>query len=171
MIRIMNRVEGIIVGVLGLCMLALATFQVATRYLLPGYVTSGMEELIVYIFVWAAMIACAERVSRIGHIRADLLLRKLSPRQLRVAELFGAFLSLVLCVGLTWYGAEVVQIAHLIDERSQTGVSFPMWIFYLALPVGAGLMSLRYVDLIYRLAFDYESYCRLLADSPEAPTA
>ena len=169
MIRLLDRIEAGIVGVLGLAMLALAFFQVFARYVLPGFVSSGMEELIVYIFVWAAMLACAERVTGNGHIRADIFLRSLSPRALRLTAMLSAAVSLGMCLGLTWYGAKVVEIAIQIDERSQTGVSFPMWIYYLALPAGSGLMSIRYLNVLYQMAFDYDAYTRELASETAAP--
>ncbi|MBV8915220.1 MAG: TRAP transporter small permease, partial [Acetobacteraceae bacterium] len=60
------------------------------------------------------------------------------------------------CAGLVWYGWEIVDTALLIDERSSTDLQFPMWIYYLALPVGAVLMLMRYLIRLvrYLLFFD-----------------
>jgi len=32
---------------------------------------------------------------------------------------------------------------------------YPLWVFYLALPVGMGLMSARYLKRFYRLVFKF----------------
>ena len=47
----------------------------------------------------------------------------------------------------------------LIDETSSTDLQFPMWIYYLALPVGSALMLLRYLMRLVRftLYFDPET--------------
>ncbi|BBK30078.1 TRAP-type C4-dicarboxylate transport system permease small subunit [Stella humosa] len=149
--RVLDHIETWIVGILGLAMLAVAIAQVLARYVLPWLVAGGGEEIVVYLFVWAAMIACAGAAARTAHIRADLLLRALSPRQLRIVELINAIAAAGFCALLVWYGWEVVDIALLIDERSQTGISFPMWIYYLALPAGALLMLIAYVGVIHRI--------------------
>jgi C4-dicarboxylate transporter DctQ subunit len=149
--RALDRVETWIVGILGLAMLAVAFVQVLARYVLPSLVAGGGEEIVVYLFVWASMIACAGAVTRWAHVRADLLLRALSPFQVRVVEAFNALAAGGFCALLVWYGWEVVDIAILIDERSQTGISFPMWMYYLALPAGALLMLVAYVQALHRI--------------------
>ena len=149
--RTLDHIATWIVGILGLAMLAVAIAQVAARYVMPWLVAGGGEEIVIYLFVWAAMIACASAVTRMTHIRADLLLRMLSRRHVRIVETVNAAAASGFCALLVWYGWEVVDLAILIDERSQTGISFPMWIYYLALPVGALLMLIAYVGIIHRL--------------------
>jgi TRAP-type C4-dicarboxylate transport system permease small subunit len=150
----LDRIETWIVGLLGLAMLAVAMGQVVARYLLPTLVAGGGDEIVVYLFVWAALIACGGAVARMAHIRADLLLRLLSRRQLQLVEAFNAVAAAGFCALLVWYGWEVVDLAILIDERSQTGIAFPMWIYYLALPTGALLMLIAYVGVIHRIFAD-----------------
>ncbi len=147
----LRRVETWLIGLLGLCMLSVALFQIVARYAFPSLVAGGSEEIVVYLFVWAAMIACAARVTGDGHIRADLFLRRLSPRAVRLLEVVNASAALGFCAILVWYGWQVVDFSLLIDERSQTGLSFPLWIYYLALPVGGLLMGLRYLLVLWRL--------------------
>lgn len=156
--RVLETLETWVVGTLGLGMLLVALFQVFARYVAPTVVGGGGEEIVVYLFVWAAMLACAGRVTKNGHIRADLFLRVLTPAQVRAVEIVNSLAAIGFCALLVWYGWNVVDIAILIDERSQTGISFPMWIYYLALPVGSGLMLVRFVIVLYRLAFHPEMY-------------
>lgn len=149
--RVLDRVETWIVGILGLAMLGVALAQVVARYLLPRLVAGGGDEIVVYLFVWASMIACAGAVTRWAHVRADLLLRVLRPGTVRVLEAVNAIGAGAFCGLLAWYGWEVVDIALLIDERSQTGIAFPMWIYYLALPTGAALMLIAYVQVLHAI--------------------
>lgn len=149
--RTLDHIATWIVGILGLAMLAVAMAQVVARYVMPSLVAGGGEEIVVYLFVWAALIACGSAVTRAAHIRADLLLRLFSHRWLCIVEAFNALAAASFCALLVWYGWNVVDLAILIDERSQTGIAFPMWIYYLALPVGALLMLIAYVGVIHRI--------------------
>ena len=65
-------------------------------------------------------------------------------------------MALAFSAGLTWYGSEIVETALLLDERSSTGLQFPMWIYDLALPAGGALMVSRYLIRIYRFSFRYD---------------
>lgn len=154
MIKILDKIETFVVGVLGLLMLVIALAQVVARYVFPELVAGGGEEIVVYIFVWAAMIACARQVTLLGHVRANLFLRLMPLKAVRVIEIINVIASLLLCAIFIWFGREIVDIALLIDERSQTGIAFPMWIYYLALPVGAMLMAIRFIALLARLLTD-----------------
>ena len=44
----------------------------------------------------------------------------------------------------------------LIDETSSTDLQFPMWIYYLALPVGSALMLMRYLMRLVRFTFYFD---------------
>jgi C4-dicarboxylate transporter DctQ subunit len=43
-----------------------------------------------------------------------------------------------------------------LDEHSSTDFSFPMWIYYSALPVGGLLMTVRYCIRLYRYLFAFD---------------
>ena len=46
--------------------------------------------------------------------------------------------------------------AYIYDERSLTGLRFPLWSTYLAVAAGCTLVGLRYIIRIYRLIFRFE---------------
>ena len=82
------------------------------------------------------MIVSSQLVRTDGHVRPDLVLRMLPPQAQRWVEVFNCLVAIVFCVGMVWYGWEIVDTACMLDERSSTDLQFPMWIYYLALPVG-----------------------------------
>ena len=53
---------------------------------------------------------------------------------------------------LTVYGYRVALDAYEFGDLSTTTLRFPMWIYYACLPVGAGLMTLRYLVLVGLMA-------------------
>lgn len=149
-------VEQTLTGLLGLCALVVALWQVVGRYLTPEHAISYAEEVIVYLVIWAIMIISSQLVRRDGHVRPDLVLRMLSPQAARWMEVFNCLVAIVFCAGMIWYGAQIVQGSLAIEERSSSDLQFPMWIYYLALPAGGALMAVRYVIRLYRYLFHYE---------------
>ncbi len=132
-------------GLLGLCALVVALWQVVGRYLTPTHAISYAEEVIVYLIIWAVMIASSQLVRRDGHVRPDLVLRVLPQQVARWMEVFNCLVAIVFSAAMLWYGAYIVQGSIQIDERSSSDLQFPMWIYYLALPTGGALMLVRYI--------------------------
>ncbi|MFI4989005.1 MAG: TRAP transporter small permease [Alphaproteobacteria bacterium] len=157
MLRLWDWLEETLAGLLGLIALAVGLLQVIGRYLDPAQAISYAEEVIVYLVIWAIMIVSSQLVRRDGHVRPDLVLRLLPPAALRWVEMFNCVVAIVFCGALVWYGWEIVDTALLIDERSSSDLQFPMWIYYLALPVGTGLMLVRYVMRLVRFAYYFDA--------------
>jgi len=148
-------IERTLVGILGAAALVIAVVQVFGRYIDPANAITWAEEVIVYIAVWAVMIIASQLVRHDGHVRPDLVLRLLKPRTQRWVELFNCLVAIAFTAGMVWYGWVVVSTALLLDQRSSTDLQFPLWIYYLALPVGGGLMLLRYIIRLFRYAFAF----------------
>lgn len=149
-------VERTVVGLLGLFALAIAVVQVFGRYIDPARDITWAEEVIVYVVVWAVMISASQLVRSDGHVRPDLVLRLLPPGAQRWVEIFNCLVAIAFTFGMVWYGRQVVGSALLLDQRSSSDLQFPIWIYYMALPAGGGLMLIRYVVrlLRYALLFD-----------------
>ena len=154
--RAWDAIERTLVGLLGLCALVIGVVQVTGRYLTPQHAISYGEEVIVYLVIWAIMVASSQLVRNDGHVRPDVVLRLVGPRWQRWIEAFNCVVALVFCGALVWYGWQIVGTAMLLDERSSTDLRFPMWLYYLALPTGGGLMFLRYLARLARYLFRYD---------------
>lgn len=149
-------VERIVVGLLGAFALVIAVLQVFGRYIDPADAITWAEEVIVYVAVWAVMIVASNLVKTDGHVRPDLVLRILPAHAQRWVETFNCLVAIVFCLGMVWYGWDVVNTALLLDQRSSSDLQFPIWIYYLALPVGGGLMLVRYCIRLVRYAFFFD---------------
>jgi C4-dicarboxylate transporter DctQ subunit len=90
-------------------------------------------------------LSCSQLVARDGHVRPDLVLRILSPRVRRIVEMVNCLVAIAFSAGLAWYGTRVVTEAYTFDDRSTGILSFPMWIYDLALPIAGVLMAVRYI--------------------------
>src|SRR5258708_4150076 len=143
--KIWNRIEQTLVGLLGFAALSFALWQVVSRYFFAQKSISYAEEVIVYLMIWAVMIVSSQLVRTDGHVRPDLVLNIVPANAARWMEIFNCTAAIVFCAALVWYGRQIVETALLIDEHSASDLRFPMWIYYSALPVGGLLMLVRYV--------------------------
>ena len=156
LLALWDRVELTLVGLLGACAMVIAAVQVFGRYIAPEHAITWAEEVIVYIAVWAVMIVASQLVRRDGHVRPDLVLRILPPGVQRWVEMFNCLVAIGFTAGMVWYGWDVVSTAVLLDQRSSSDLQFPIWIYYLSLPVGGGLMLLRYIARLLRYALRFD---------------
>jgi TRAP-type C4-dicarboxylate transport system permease small subunit len=69
----------------------------------------------------------------------------------------------VFCAGLAYCGFQIADVARSLDERSITGLEFPMWIYYSAILTGAVLMLLRYAIKLYNLIFRFDPATMVIA--------
>ena len=74
----------------------------------------------------------------------------------RWLEAFNCIVALIFCAGMIWYGWQIVDTSLLLDERSSSGLQFPMWIYYSALPAGGVLMAVRYLIRLFRYLFVFD---------------
>ncbi len=167
-----DKLERTLVGILGLLAMIVGLVQVLGRYFFPQHAIAWAEEVIVYLVVWGVMIISSQLVRTDGHVRPDLVLRILPAGAQRWLEVFNCLVALGFCGGMLWYGIEIVQTSLLLDETSSTGLAFPMWIYYAALPAGGFLMSVRYIVrfLRYLLWFDPDTMALGHIPDHEVPT-
>jgi C4-dicarboxylate transporter, DctQ subunit len=171
MTRLWDKIEQTLVGLLGACALLVGMAQVLGRYIDPEHAIGWAEEVIVYLAIWAIMIVSSQLVRTDGHVRPDLVLRIMPPQAQRWVEVCNCLVALAFCFGMVWYGWEVVNTALLLDQSSSSDLQFPMWIYYLALPVGGGLMLIRYIGRLVRYVFLFDPKTMTVghAISHEAP--
>jgi C4-dicarboxylate transporter, DctQ subunit len=153
LLRTWERTERLAVGLLAAFGLFAALYQAFTRYLLPAYAGAWAVETMVYALIWGVFLASSTLVGTDGHVRADLFLRLMPRGARRGVEIFNTAIALIFTIALTYYGVIIAWEGYLFDERSMTMLRFPMWIYFACVPVGGGLMALRYLRRLYLLIF------------------
>jgi C4-dicarboxylate transporter, DctQ subunit len=151
-----DKLERLSIGLLGALAMLVGLTQVLGRYIAPRFAISWAEEVIVYLIVWGVMIASSQLVRSDGHVRPDLVLRAVPPQVQRWMEALNCLVALAFSAGMAWYGWVIVSSSWALDERSSTGLSFPMWLYYAALPTGGLLMAARYLIRLYRFVFAFD---------------
>ena len=105
------------------------------------------QELTIYLFVWMAKFGAAYGVRTGIHVGVDVIVNRLSPEHRRPVVLFsllaGAFFTAI--VG-TLGAIFVFEIAH--TEQVSADLEMPMWLVYLAVPLGSYLMCFRFLQVV-----------------------
>ncbi|MEM8876596.1 MAG: TRAP transporter small permease [Pseudomonadota bacterium] len=147
-------------GVIAAAMIAIAVLitcqMIFVRFVL-NQSTVWQTEAVVYLMVAATMIGLpyVQRVR--GHVNVDLL-----PRMLPFAARKGlAFLVLgiaIVTLGvMAFYGYELWHVAWARGWTSDTIWAVPLWIPYLALPLGFGLYLLQLSADLFGMMTDIEA--------------
>ncbi|AZV93702.1 TRAP transporter small permease [Kerstersia gyiorum] len=106
------------------------------------------QELCIYLFVWMAKFGAAYGV-RLGiHVGVDVLVTKVSEPMRKtltvIALLSGALFTFI----VAWIGASFTwDIGH--TNQVSADLEVPMWIVYLAVPLGSSLMCFRFLQALY----------------------
>jgi C4-dicarboxylate transporter DctQ subunit len=107
------------------------------------------QELCIYLFIWMAKFGAAYGVRTGIHVGVDALVRKLSPRRqhffVQLSLAAGAFFTFTVAA----LGARFVLFVHDSGQVSPD-LEMPMWIVYLAVPLGSGLMCYRFLQVLVR---------------------
>ena len=111
--------------------------------------TSWAQELSTFMFVWMAKFGAAYGVRTGIHVGVDVLVNRLSERW-RNKMIVLALLAGALFTGIIGtLGASFVFRMSGTDQTS-SDMELPMWIVYMALPLGSYLMCFRFLQVIWR---------------------
>ena len=113
--------------------------------------TSWAQELTIYMFVWMAKFGAAYGVRTGIHVGVDVLVNRLDERRRRGFILFGLLAGAVFTGTIASLGADFVY--ELSDTSSTSEVlELPIWIVYLAIPLGSAVMCFRFLQVAWRFA-------------------
>ena len=102
------------------------------------------QELCIYMFVWMAKFGAAYGVRRGVHVGVDVMVNRLGFNQRRKVILFGLLGGAVFTGTVAWLGASFVYDQAQFETVSND-LEAPMWVVYLAIPLGSGLMCFRFL--------------------------
>ena len=108
-----------------------------------------VEETSLYLMVWIVFIGGSIAIRTRGHMAIDLLPLALSPPNRRRLALAVSVASLLFFAVFFWYSLEHTLRVRSISQLTPV-MQAPMWLTYLAMPVGSLLMMLRTVQAILR---------------------
>ncbi len=122
--------------------------MIYVRFVLNGS-TVWQTEAVVYLVIGATLIGLPYVQRLRGHVNVDLIPLALAPKPRLVMCIVTLSLSILIVGVMLFYGYEYWHFAWDRGWRSDTVWGVRLWIPYLALPVGFGLLLLQLVaDLV-----------------------
>lgn len=144
------RIEDLLVGGLAIGALLLCSYNVVVRYFHPAWTAELVDEVQVYVIVWAVLLSLGAVTVADRHVKADLFVTFFPEHLRRAAEWFIDGLGLAFAGMLLWYGSVLAYQAWDYGDVSTTSLRFPLWIYYAALPAGALALGIGYLVRLHR---------------------
>ena len=113
--------------------------------------TVWQTEFVIYSLVASTFIGSPYVLLVKGHVNVDLLPHYLGNRGRYVLAIIANLMGLSFCSILTFVGFELYYEALMNDWTTDTIWKLPLWIPYISIPIGIGVLSLQYVADILAL--------------------
>ncbi len=150
-VNMLARIAGVTAALLiGLAVLVICD-MVIERYIL-NLTTIWQIDVVTYSVVAATFIGSAYVLMTRGHVNVEILPLYLHPRARYWLALATGLLALSFCIVLFILCTQFWYEAWSSNWRSNTVWRARLWIPYLAMPVGLGLLVLQYVADLLALA-------------------
>jgi C4-dicarboxylate transporter DctQ subunit len=146
--KILALLEEYIPAVLMLVTSLLVFVQVVIRYIFSSSLI-WVEEFARYGIVWFVFLGASLAVRNGAHASVDVLVGLLPGKPKKAVQIIATIISIVFCVLITYYGLDLVMRVRQMGNTTPA-MKIPMYIPYLAIPVGCLLMAFRYVLQLFR---------------------
>src|SRR5450830_1255199 len=109
---------------------------------------SWAQELCIYMFIWMAKFGAAYGVRTGIHVGVDLLVNMVPARSRKQVVLFSLLCGAFFTGMIATFGGSFVEEMFKTGQQSND-LEAPMWIVYLAIPLGSGLMCFRFLQVAW----------------------
>lgn len=106
------------------------------------------QEACIYLFVWMAKFGAAYGVRTGIHVGVDILAERLQGTARRTITTIAMSGGVIFTAIITWIGTDFVWHVRQGGQISPD-LEMPMWIIYLAVPLGSALMCFRFLQALY----------------------
>ncbi len=127
----------------------LAAFAKSTFKLISALKMTWAQEACIYLFVWMAKFGAAYGVRTGIHVGVDILAERLTGAKRKLITTIAMSGGVLFTAILTWIGTDFVIHIHSGGQTS-SDLEIPMWIVYLAVPLGSALMCFRFIQALHK---------------------
>src|SRR3954463_2231197 len=106
---------------------------------------SWAQELCIYMFIWMAKFGAAYGVRTGIHVGVDVFVNLLPERSRKRVIVFSLLCGALFTGIVAVFGGAFVSQMFATSQQSND-LEAPMWIIYLSLPLGSGLMCFRFLQ-------------------------
>ena len=120
--------------------------QVVLRYIFSSSLTWS-EELARYLFVWLMWFGVSYAARNRSHLRITMIRDKFSPNIAAKIECVITIVWLLFGIWVVYKGCQMVQ-SIIQYKQVSAALQLPMQYAYAGVPLGAGLMCLRLIEIL-----------------------
>lgn len=147
------KIEKYILCILLILLLCVVFWAVIERFVIKDG-QGWSDEMARYLSIWAAMLGASIGVKQNAHIGVDAFVLILPKLIKKYSAIISIVCSIIFCAFLTYTGYDITLKLIETQQRS-SGMELPMFIPYLAIPVGAALMffhfSINFINAVNEL--------------------
>ena len=143
-IQIISTAAGWCSALMILTAVLLTCQMIFIRFVLNGS-TVWQTEIVVFLVIAATLIGLPFVQMQKGHVNVDLIPLMLSGTVRFGLAIFTLALSISITCIMLYYGYDYWHFAYARGWTTDTVTAVPLWIPYLALPVGFGLLLLQLI--------------------------
>jgi len=147
-----NKLEEIIASCLLITTSLIVFMQVVLRYGF-GFTLAWIEESARYMIVWFVFLGASIGVREKSHPAMDTLLQAMPKSIKPIFQIVITLICMAFCVIIIKSGTNVVVSTYHLGSTSPA-MRMPLFIPYIAVPVGLGLMFIRYASQLKDLVMD-----------------
>ena len=109
---------------------------------------SWAQELTIFMFVWMAKFGAAYGVRTGIHVGVDVIINRMKPAMYKKFVILGLLAGALFTGIVGTLGSNFVwEIAH--TDQTSADLEVPMWIVYMAIPLGSYLMCFRFLQVTW----------------------
>jgi TRAP-type C4-dicarboxylate transport system permease small subunit len=146
-LRFVHWLEDLLLTLLLSAMIAIAAAQILLRNLFDWNFSWG-DPLTRILVLWVGLLGALAASRSNRHISIDLLSPLLRGRVRALVQAGTALFTAAVCAVIAWQAARFVAVE--MDGGSRGPWNLPLWLFQSIMPLGFGLIGLRYALLCLR---------------------
>ena len=124
------------------------TAGVVMRYLLERPII-WVVEISQYSLLFIAFLGAAWVLKRERHVKMDLLIEHLGPRNKNILNIITSTLAAITCLVVTWYSLLSTVTYFQLDYFTPTILEVRQWILLAIIPVGSFLLFIQFIRRTY----------------------
>lgn len=140
--RLLDKLETVLMVSGMIIAVAVIFFQIILRFIFNS-ATPWIEEFARYLFIYFTWIGASAAILTDQHIRVDLVQEKF-PQAKKYFEVVSTVICLCIALFMFINGRELLLTMAKFSAVSPT-MKIPMWICYMAVPMGGLLMTIKYL--------------------------
>ena len=110
------------------------------------------EELVRYFMIWSFFLTLGAAGSAGNHIRSNLLMQYLPAGTHRVMNFLASLIGAAFSATMLWSSWPQVHRYYTMGMMTESNLDLPMWVLFLAMPLGGALWLIYYLRCMYSAA-------------------